>query len=148
MFSRLITFKKMSLINKIIVQVLLTATNSKQKLLYQKVLIFLNTEKYYRYMIAIEKQSFQVWNTQNDFTDVFGLNLPSPEIQMCLEKEYYPSVFSCAGVVIYSCFKVIKSYIYKLIPHNLKTKRPKKNNNYSGLEKKKLPKENLADLHK
>ena len=60
MFSRLITFKKMSLINKIIVQVLLTATKSKQKLLYQKVLIFLNTEKYYRYMIAIEKQSFQV----------------------------------------------------------------------------------------
>lgn len=44
MFSRLITFKKMSLINKIIVQVLLTATKSKQKLLYQKVLIFINTE--------------------------------------------------------------------------------------------------------
>ena len=98
-------------------------------------------------MIAIEKQSFQVWNTQNDFTDVFGWNLPSSEIQMYLAKEYYPSVFSCAGVVIYSCFNIIQSYIYKLIPHNLKTKRPKKNK-YSGLEEKKLPKENLADLHK
>lgn len=57
-------------------------------------------------MTAIEKRSIQVLNTQNDFTAFF---LPSSEIQMCLAKEQYPTVFSCAGVVIY----IVVSGLYK-----------------------------------
>lgn len=93
-------------------------------------------------MKTIEKQmKYPNFKHPKLFHCLSWLSLPPSEIQMWLAKEYYPSVFSCAGVVIYIVVSML--HIFYLQTNNYydikrKKKKLKKIVSTPDWEKKKI----------